>query len=73
MAHMGRTGSALEMCGMRSVAWIVLGLALMSAMPSAAEARSRGGPSSEYYEWQSQHRGPAHGYSGWMPGGRRGL
>jgi hypothetical protein len=58
---------------MRSVAWIVLGLALISAMPSAAEARSRGGPSSEYYEWQSEHRGPAHGYSGWVPGGRRGL
>lgn len=59
---------------MRSLAWIGVGLALIGAMATAADARSRSGPSSEYYEWQRQTRGPEHGYSGWVPGvGRRGL
>jgi hypothetical protein len=43
------------------------------APPAEARQRGGGGPSSEYYEWQSQSRNPVHGYSGWVAGGRRGL
>jgi hypothetical protein len=46
---------------MRSVIWLGMALALTGAMATVAEARKRGGSSSEYYEWQSEHRGPVHG------------
>ncbi|MFM9850699.1 MAG: hypothetical protein ACKVP3_26670 [Hyphomicrobiaceae bacterium] len=58
---------------MRKLIWVGTALVLAGAIATAAEARKRGGSSSEYYEWQSEHRGPAHGYSGWVPGGRRSL
>lgn len=58
---------------MRKLIWVGAALVLAVAMATAAEARKRGGSSSEYHEWQSEHRGPAHGYSGWVPGGRRSL
>jgi hypothetical protein len=58
---------------MRSLAWVGIGLGLMGGVSATADARSRSGPSSEYYAWQSEHRSPVHGYSGWVPGGRRSL
>lgn len=58
---------------MRILTWVGLALALTGAMATTAEAQRRGGSSSEYYEWQSEHRGPVRGFSGWVPGGRRSL
>jgi hypothetical protein len=59
------------------MAWILRLLAGLTAIcavagSEAAAARDRS-PSSKYYEWQTESDWPAHGYSGWVGGGRRGL
>lgn len=50
---------------------LMCGLAALSLLvPAAAEARKTG-HSSGYYEEQYETKGPQHGYSGWVWGGRR--
>lgn len=45
-------------------------VALCAVLPAGAQAR-RGGSASDYYERQTESKGPEHGYSGWVWGGRR--
>ena len=60
---------------MRSLAWVGLGLALIGRNGDGSGGAQAGAdrPASTT-NGNDKHRGPEHGYSGWVPGaGRRGL
>lgn len=46
-------------------------LCMLMLMSTMADARSRSWSSGGYYERQTETKGPVHGYSGWVWGGRR--